>query len=273
MRGIRLLLLMLIASGAVASSAGDIQVSCTPGIRVYLDGRLMGTSNPTEDGLYLVDVPRGAHTVRLEKEGFLPLTYEVEVFDAPIEVEVGELTPAPPVPRAAEPTPTEVRQQVGSLVVTSAPQNCVVEIDGRSETKTTPTLSIGTLAAGEHTISFSKPGYDRISGVVKVQPGAEVRVRGNLIAGAVEVAHEGKGSLTVISDPSVCSLIFRGETWDKTTTRFNLSHIPAGEHDLTLVWKDRAIKTSVLIANGQRTVVTVSFMPGADPLVVAREPE
>ena len=44
---------------------------------------------------------------------------------------------------------------VGNLVITSAPQNCVVEIDGKSQPKTTPQLTVEGLAAGEHTIEVS----------------------------------------------------------------------------------------------------------------------
>ena len=67
-----------------------------------------------------------------------------------------------------------VKQLIGNLIVTSAPQNCVVEIDGGSETKSTPQLSIEGLPAGQHTITFSKPGYETISGVIRIPPGVEV---------------------------------------------------------------------------------------------------
>ena len=153
----------------------------------------------------------------------MPQSIQVEVSKFPIEVTVGELSPEPVVHYKKEAEAETVKQLVGNLVVTSAPQNCVVEIDGRSETKSTPQLSIYGLAAGEHTISFSKPGYDPISGVVTIQPRAEVTVRGNLKAGRIETIYEGKGSLRVISKPQRCTIRFRGMIREKTHPKLNLT--------------------------------------------------
>ena len=268
------LVLAFLVGLSTLSVAGDIQVSCAPGLRVYLDGNLVGTSSAKEDGLYLVGVAAGRHTIRVEKEGFLAQSFQVEVFDLPMEVKVGELVPLPVTApeRKADPPP-DVRELVGSLVITSAPQNCVVEIDGRSETKSTPQLQVGGLAPGEHTIAFSKPGYERISGVVKIQPGAELTVRGNLVEGRVEVSHQGKGSLRVMSSPMRCTVRFRGSTLEKDHPKLNLSHIPAGEYDLVVTLAGRTLSARVLVNDGQRTVAVFSFMPGDEPVVVTHEPE
>jgi hypothetical protein len=64
--------------------------------------------------------------------------------------------------------------------------------------------------------------------------------------------------------------------WDHGETAngvFNFSYIPAGEHRLVVEWKGRRMATSVVIAKGQRTVVTVSFMKGDQPFVVSYKPE
>ncbi|MBP1621613.1 MAG: hypothetical protein H6Q02_2380, partial [Acidobacteria bacterium] len=47
------LCLALLVLVAAPLSANDIQVTCEPGLRVYLDGALKGTSNAREDGLFL----------------------------------------------------------------------------------------------------------------------------------------------------------------------------------------------------------------------------
>ncbi|MCD4750736.1 MAG: PEGA domain-containing protein [Thermoanaerobaculales bacterium] len=273
MKCIRCLGLIFIMSLSVVSFAGDIQVTCESGLRVLLDGKFVGTSSSKEDGLSLVNVKRGTHTLRVEKEGFLPQTFEVDILDLPIEIVVEDFTPEPPAPRKKEAAAPKVTQRVGNLIVTSAPQNCLVEIDGRAETKNTPHLSIGGLTAGEHTISFSKAGYDRISGVIKIQPGAEVTVRGNLKAGKVEILHEGKGSFRLISKPMRCTVRFRGEIIEKTTQKLNLSFIPAGEYRIVVSWRGLKLSRKVLIANDQRTTIEVSFMKGDEPFVVSYEPE
>ncbi len=278
----RLLLTGLLTGLSVVSFAGDIQVLCAPDLRVYLDGELAGTSNTKQDGLFLMDVKKGKHTVRIEKDGFLPRSYRVRVVDLPIEVKVEELIKAPQpsaveeshAPEAsASPDPGESTEIVGSLLVTSAPQNCVVEIDGTAQTKNAPQLSIGGLAVGVHTISFSKPGFDRLTGVVEVQPAAAVTVRGNLLTGKVEMVHDGKGSLRLITKPTNCKVLFLGKLREKSDLRLNLSFVPAGEHRLVVSWNGLVRSSTVLISRGQRTVVNVNFLRGDEPFAVSYEPQ
>jgi hypothetical protein len=257
---------------SAVSFAGDIQVFCEPDLRIYLDDEFIGTSNAKEDGLFLTDVPVGTRTIRVEKDGFVPQRIQVEVSKYPVEVTVGELSPEPLIRYKTGTEGETVKNLVGNLVVTSAPQNCVVEIDGELQTKETPQLSIGGLAAGEHTIAFSKTGYDRISGVVTIQPGAEVTVRGNLKAGKVEVIHEGRGALRVISKPQMCTIRFRGKIEKKTHSRLNLTHIPAGEYPIKVSIQGRELITGVWIRDGHRTVLEVDFMNDDEPFVVTHVP-
>jgi hypothetical protein len=266
------LFLLLLIGLPTFSLAGDIQVLCEPGLRVFLDGEFMGVSNAKEDGLFLPNVPIGEHVIRIEKDGFLPQSFTVQI-GLPLEVRVGEFMTEPESPQVEEAPPVKVGRSVGSLLITSAPQNCVVEIDGRSVTKDGPYLSIDDLAAGEHTISFSKPGYDPLSDVVRVAAGAEVAVRGNFKTGKVESVHEGKGSLRVISTPMSCTVRFLGKIREKNDPRLNLSQIPAGEHRIEVSWGGRKLSTKIWIIDGHRTVVTVSFKKGDEPFVVSHEPK
>ncbi len=268
----RLVLLFAISMSSMLF-AGDIQVLCEPGLRIYIDGQFMGLSSEKEDGLYVMNVEGGEHRVWIEKDGFLSQGFEVELLDLPIEVTVGEFSPLPEMSQPDVVASPMVTQLVGNLVVTSAPQNCVVEIDGASETKDAPQLLIGGLAVGDHVISFSKPGFDRISGVVTIESGAELRVRGNLKSGKVEIVHEGKGSLRVMSTPSGCTIGFLGKTHQKTTQRLNLSKIPAGEYPIFATWRGLELSSKVLIKKGHRTIVAVSFMKKDEPWVVSYEPE
>jgi hypothetical protein len=265
--------LLLALSLASIATAGDIQILCEPGLQVFLDGEMVGISIAREDGLFLEGIPKGVHTVRVERDGFIPRSYQVEVEDLPVEIRVEKLLPKPEAPVESKPPTVDTDKVLGRLLITSAPQNCNVQIDGRSEEKTTPRLTIGGLAEGKHTISFSKDGYPTISATVTVQPGGEVTVRGDLRNGKVEVSHGGKGSLRLVSRPNRCTVHFMGQTKQKTNRILNISYIPAGKHSLEVEIPGSQLATTVLIMNDRRTIVEVSFMAGEEPFVISHEPE
>jgi hypothetical protein len=266
-------LALIVTICAAAAAAGDIQVLCEPGLRVYLDGELAGISSRLDDGAYLTDIPRGLHTVRVEKDGFVPQSFEVLVGQLPIEVTASEFRPAPPAADTAGTAGAGTSMAVGTLVVTSAPQNCVVEVDGTPHTKTSPQLTIGGIAGGEHTLRFTKPGYEPVAKKVVMQPGARVAVHGNLKAAEVVAVQEGWGALRVVSEPSRCTVKFMGKTSEKTSLNLNLSRIPAGEHPIIVSIPGRELTTKVLILDEQITIVKVSFIKGDVPFVISHVPD
>jgi hypothetical protein len=273
MRRLSWLFLVVLAIVPAMLFAGDIQVACEPGLRVYLDGKLAGTSNTKDDGLFLAGVPQGAHTIRVEKDGFIPQTFNIEVQNLPIEVRVSAFIAETAKPREKEVASGELTKPVGSLLVTSAPQDCLFEVDGKPQYKSVPVLVIKDLAAGEHHVAFSKSGYERIDNVVKIPPGAQVAIRGDLKAGTVETIHEGMGSLRLISVPEYVTVHFFGKARQKNGGRLNVTYVPAGVHRLVVAWDGRQLSSDILIVNGQRAVVTVSFLKNDKPFVVTYEPE
>jgi len=68
------------------SFAGGVQISAEPDLDVHLDGEFVGRTTAREDGLYLAGLKKGRHVIRVEKEGFLAQTFEVDVVNRPIEV-------------------------------------------------------------------------------------------------------------------------------------------------------------------------------------------
>jgi len=267
------LLCLLVAVGVVAVAwAGDIQVFCEPGLRVYLNGELVGISSRLDDGLYLMDVGRGTHTVRVEKDGCVPQAFEVAVGREPLELSAGDFTLLTPKPGDAAPAAEPADQPLGRLVVTSAPQNCVVELDGTPHTKTAPQLTIGGLIAGEHTVRFIKPGYEPVSQQITVLAGGTVAVRGNLKAGELEAVHTGQGSLRVFCKPAGCTVRIMGMIKTPSGGRLNLTHLPAGEYGLVVSIPGRELANDIVIMDDHRTIVEVSFFKGDDPFVTSHQP-
>jgi len=264
---------LALACGAAMALAGDVQVLCEPGLRVLLDGRLVGISNSRDDGLFLVNVPTGVRTVTVEKEGYLTQVFRVDVPDHPIEIKVAQFIPMPVQPGNSTPATAGAGDIGGTVVITSAPQNCDVELDGVLHNKRVPQLVLSGVAPGERAISFRKEGYPPIHGMLAVRPGVKTTVRGNLLDGRVEVIHAGVGSLRVLCRPDRCGVRFLGRVAETSRGRWNLSHVPAGEHRLTVSVRGQERLVQVQIVEGKRTVVSVSFFPGEDPLAVTFEPE
>ena len=128
----RWLCLFVVMSVPAVSFAGDIQVSCSPGLRVYLDDTFMGTSSAKEDGLFLMNVPHGTRVIRVEKDGFVPQSIQIET----------------------------LYQGKGSLRVKSTPLRCTVRVAGMVREKTHPKLNLTHIPAGEYSIVFSIPGRE-----------------------------------------------------------------------------------------------------------------
>ncbi|MCG6964334.1 MAG: hypothetical protein LJE95_13830 [Acidobacteria bacterium] len=274
MRHAPLVCLLLALTLATVSMAGDIQVTCEPGLRVFLDNQLAGTSSASEHGLHLTNVPEGKHTIRVEKTGCFPQGFQVEVSKLPTQVTVGRFTQILDGASIVKPTPSaDAREMVGKLVITSAPQYCAIAIDGKSRAKKDTFLTIGPLFRGKHSISFTGGGHSPISTVVDMEPGADVTVHGDLLNGKVDVSYEGIGSLRVISTPQVCKIKFLGKLETKTSPIFNRSYLPAGVHRMTVNWGTKLMSADVLITNHHRTVVVIDFSRDAIPFRFSYEPE
>jgi hypothetical protein len=123
MKCARWLCLLIVIGMATVAFADDIQIFCESGLRVYLDGELAGISSRLDDELYLMDVGRGTHAVRVKKDGFIPQTFEVVVGQETLETSVGKFTQLAPEPAEAARAAGPAEVPLGSLLVTSAPQN------------------------------------------------------------------------------------------------------------------------------------------------------
>ncbi len=267
--------LLIVFACVFPVAAGEIQILCEPGLRIYLDGQFIGLSTEREDGLYLMDIEAGLRKIWVEKDGFLSQNFEIELGKYPAEITVGtfEQIPTPGPEPAVVAAPRAPVHLGGDLIVMSAPQNCTVVIDGETMTKDAPHMVVGGLAAGDHLVSFSKPGFKPVSRVVAIEPGADLRIQGNLKTGKVEIVHEGEGSLRVFSRPMVCSILFRGQVHDKTRQRLSISKIPAGEYPIAARWRGMELSSTIVIKKGRRTEVNIDFMDGEDSWVVTSEPE
>lgn len=88
-----LLIIVLLSSTVLFAVGGDIQVTCKPGFRVYLDGKFVGVTNLKEDGKYLTKISKGIHKIVIKKAGFLSKKFKISVkYKSIKEITVGKMT-------------------------------------------------------------------------------------------------------------------------------------------------------------------------------------
>jgi len=147
---------------------GDVQITCEPGLRIYLDGNFAGKSNTSEDGKYLSNLLPGIHTIRVEKAGFAPKTFRVKVISSKvIEIKVGKFMPEVKLPETKESDKETVARVTGSLIIYSAPITCKIHFLGETYSKDAPEKKLDYVPVGSHPIRF-KRGQKELSSTVKI---------------------------------------------------------------------------------------------------------
>jgi serine/threonine protein kinase len=165
------------SSGAPSQSSapevGRLSVKTTPvGARVFIDGRDRGRTPAS-----IKDLARGAHRVRLVREGYATEERRVLLNAAHPEQAIAvELTRT----RPAAPTATRgvATSFAGSLSVDSRPIGAKVFVDGKL-VGSTPFV-MPEVGAGEHAIRIEHDGYQRWSSSVRVVSGERARVTASL---------------------------------------------------------------------------------------------
>ncbi len=175
---------MFLGSAALAT-AGDVRVTCSPGLNIFLDGEFVGVSIPKQDGMYLTGLSAGEHTIMVKTVGFSPKEFSVTVGSSPRQVVVGELLPIRNINQPETTKQDVVGRPVGIIEVTSAPQRCTVEIAGQKIVKQEPIMMIPGIAVGDYDIRFESSGAVLTTNVV-VKAGETSRLRADILNNLVE---------------------------------------------------------------------------------------
>jgi len=170
---------------AALATAGDVRVTCSPGLNIFLDGEFVGVSIPKQDGKYLTGLSAGEHTIMVKKDGFSPKVFSVIVGSSPRQVVVGEFLPISDTIHPETTKQDVVGRPVGTIEVTSAPQKCTVEIAGQKIVKQEPIMTIPDIAIGDYDIRFESSGAVLNANVV-VKADETSRIRADILNNRVE---------------------------------------------------------------------------------------
>lgn len=157
-----------------APIGGSLLVRSTPlGARVFVDGREYGRTPLTVGSL-----SRGAHHVRVIRDGYVPDERQVTVTSAQrahsMTVRLSPQRVAPAASVASRPA----APSAAPLTVESRPAGATVFLDGRL-VGTTP-LVVPDVAAGEHALHLDRDGYRRWSSAIRIVATERNRVTASL---------------------------------------------------------------------------------------------
>jgi hypothetical protein len=156
----------------VAAPTGQLLVRSEPaGALVLVDGQWRGETPAT-----IRDLPLGAHTVRVARSGYAPVTQQVDLTIA---------APARNLTVALRAALSPVAPRYGSVLAESRPAGARVTIDGRL-VGTTP-LRLPEVAAGGHVVRLELAGYQSVVLRVTVTGGQEARAAASLQPGSDRV--------------------------------------------------------------------------------------
>lgn len=183
----------LAAWGVARSQSGNgfIQIVAEPGIQVFVDGNLSGTTSSQVDGLLLQDVPAGTHTLLFVKRGFVAQTARVQLAAGQVLVyNVEPFTAKMEVTQQGEQKRTQLNREVGTVVIQTLPVGASVKIaSSNQETdlkKTKDVLTLRNVPSGRYTISATALGKN-VQKDVGICPNDTVRLFLNFAASPVKV--------------------------------------------------------------------------------------
>jgi hypothetical protein len=187
MRGISIAFLVcaLFLPIQAMAQTGSLQVTCEPGVRIYIDHQFFGMTNETDNGLFIEELAPGTHRLKAVRSGFAPVVQEVDVVqdvavEAVIDFEAsGEAAGAEEAPEgAAKPAIPKGRTNVGTLLLSSDPVGAKVFIDG--EYKGDADIVVDNREAGRHTIVFQM-GDRKLSGTFTLSRHEVLKLQANFL--------------------------------------------------------------------------------------------
>lgn len=246
------------AVNVVSSQRSDVQATLTSG---QAPGALQVSTNPTGAMVTLdhtvsltapatfPNVAPGIHTIVATLDGYGQVSGTIQVTSG--QTAQATLTLSP------------VSASLGAVRIQSIPPAANIYLD-EIYRGSTP-MTIGSLAAGKHTVLLRRSGYREYTATVTVPAGGTAELAPTLTA-----LSSSSGSVDVVSYPAGASVylddVYQGLTnpWDT----LNIPNVAPGEHHLTLTlggYHDYV--TSVTVTPGRETsvIATLTDLPDANP--------
>ena len=140
------------------TNKGKIHISCSDGIKIFIDDEAIGTSSVEEKGKFIDDIESGIHILKFVKMGYATRIIEVEVRERQVsQVIIREKTKEMKISQQGEPLPVieeSLIQQTGSLKIVTFPAVCRISMLGKLFEKIKNEIIFENITAGKKNIKF-----------------------------------------------------------------------------------------------------------------------
>ena len=191
-----LITVLLLTHGVVRAQQepGHIEVTCEPGVEVYLDGQFQGVTKADVNGLLLKNIPAGSHIIKVVKEGFTTQQKPVEVATGKVlRHTVQPFSPKMEITETGTKGGDQPVMKVGVLIVQSLPITCRIEIPGLEEgswDKKEDEWKARKARVGNYRGTFRALGK-AVEGAFTIDEGVTTRIFVNIMEGTFEVKKRG----------------------------------------------------------------------------------
>ncbi len=144
----------------------------------------------------------------------------------------------------------------GSIYCTTVPQEANIYLDNVLQSKITP-ATITNVLAKQHTITFTKTGYESYTQTVTVIKNQTVTVSATLSPLT--------GNITIITDPSGANIYLDGFLQEQLTST-TISNVPVGQHTIMITRAGYSSYTQTIEVLSNQTIIVSAIL---QPLLTA----
>jgi hypothetical protein len=138
---------------AFGGGGGDIQITCEPDVRIWVNDTFKGKTTSTDSGMFIESIRPGSYRIKAVKSGFEPVIQEVHVASGEtVEVKIILKTPAMKIENLTTGSGGGDRATIGTIIFRSVPLHAEIFLDGR-KIGTTDTKA-SNIETGSHHIKF-----------------------------------------------------------------------------------------------------------------------
>ncbi|MBI4843838.1 MAG: SUMF1/EgtB/PvdO family nonheme iron enzyme [Nitrospirae bacterium] len=156
------------------AATGDLQVTCEPDVRIFIDNVFKGITNADDNGLFIEGLAPGGHTLKAVKTNYTPIIKDIYITTNKAVEVVIRFDELQEKSKKISPEVSDSLAQVGRLALRSVPRGAVVFIDGSN--KGTTDIEIDNVKVGRHNISFERGGQ-KLSGIFILSEGGVLKLK------------------------------------------------------------------------------------------------